>query len=466
MTNITFYGGVNEIGGNKILLEDRKSDASVFIDFGMNFARHGDYFEEFIQPRTSNGIRDYLEMGLIPRIDSVYRRDLLEFAGIKVHDEPLVDALILSHAHLDHAGHISFLDERMPIYCSEITHAILKVLHETQARSLDSEVIDFKKRPLLNSRDEAIPRNFNLVKKNFSVNGIDIEMIPVDHSVPGACGMLIHTSDKTIAYSGDLRLHGTNGHLTEEFIDKVKIAKPDIFLCEGTRIDQTEKHGESFVKEKSDNAISKAKGIVIADYAWKDTTRFQTFFDIAKDNKRKFCISFQEAYYIKELRKLIPSLPDINDPNILLYKKKQRTGTYRDADYGKDEKEFLDKENTVTAEYVNKHQNEVIIELTYFGLPELIDLKPKQGSLYIKSASEAFNEEQEFDIARLKKWLDHFSVNYENFHASGHAPQDDLKKVMEGSNAKKIMPIHTEHPEMYSTVIKHSIDIELPKPSY
>jgi ribonuclease J len=466
MVSLTFYGGVNEIGGNKILIEDKKNDASVFLDFGMNFAKFGDFFEEFIQPRTANGIRDYLEMGLLPQIDSVYRHDLLEFARLKPHKEPLVDAIILSHAHLDHAGHISFIDERIPIYCSEITHAILKVLHETQSRSLDSEVLDFKRRPLLNYKDEPVPREFNLVKKSFKVNGMDVEMIPVDHSVPGACGMIIHTSDKTIAYSGDLRLHGTHGNLTEEFIEKVKIEKPDIFLCEGTRIDEMDKHGEPYVKINSDKAISDTKGIVVADYAWKDTTRFKTFFEIAKDNQRKFCISFREAYYIRELRKLIPDLPDINDPNILLYKRKQRTGTYRESDYDKEEREFLDRENTVNADYVNKNQNEIIIELSYFGVPELIDIKPNPGSLYIKSASEAFNEEQVFDLGRLKRWLDHFKMRYENFHASGHAPADDLKKVMESSDAKVIVPIHTQHPEMFSPLIKHSIKIDFPKPSY
>jgi ribonuclease J len=75
-SKITFYGGANEIGGNKILIEDKKSDASFFIDFGMNFTRMGLYFEEFIQPRTANGIVDFLTMGLIPQIDSVYRKDL------------------------------------------------------------------------------------------------------------------------------------------------------------------------------------------------------------------------------------------------------------------------------------------------------------------------------------------------------------------------------------------------------
>jgi len=34
VTNITFYGGVNE-GGNKILLEER--DVRVLLDFGMSF---------------------------------------------------------------------------------------------------------------------------------------------------------------------------------------------------------------------------------------------------------------------------------------------------------------------------------------------------------------------------------------------------------------------------------------------
>ena len=58
MVNLTFYGGVNEIGGNKILLEDR--DTKIFLDFGMSFGRRGQFFEEFLRPRTANGIGDFL----------------------------------------------------------------------------------------------------------------------------------------------------------------------------------------------------------------------------------------------------------------------------------------------------------------------------------------------------------------------------------------------------------------------
>ena len=35
MVKLTFYGGVNEIGGNKILLQDKKT--RVMFDFGRSF---------------------------------------------------------------------------------------------------------------------------------------------------------------------------------------------------------------------------------------------------------------------------------------------------------------------------------------------------------------------------------------------------------------------------------------------
>jgi ribonuclease J len=41
-TSIAFYGGVNEKGGNKILLQDK--DTRVFLDFGKGFSRRAKFF--------------------------------------------------------------------------------------------------------------------------------------------------------------------------------------------------------------------------------------------------------------------------------------------------------------------------------------------------------------------------------------------------------------------------------------
>ena len=44
MASLTFYGGVSEIGGNKILLD--AGGASSLLDFGRAFGKKGDFYEE------------------------------------------------------------------------------------------------------------------------------------------------------------------------------------------------------------------------------------------------------------------------------------------------------------------------------------------------------------------------------------------------------------------------------------
>jgi Cft2 family RNA processing exonuclease len=41
--------------------------------------------------------------------------------------EPGLDAVLLSHAHSDHADYISFLHEKIPNYMGETCHLILRL---------------------------------------------------------------------------------------------------------------------------------------------------------------------------------------------------------------------------------------------------------------------------------------------------------------------------------------------------
>ena len=38
MTEVTFHGGVNDIGGNQFLVKVKVKDNKVFMDFGMSFS--------------------------------------------------------------------------------------------------------------------------------------------------------------------------------------------------------------------------------------------------------------------------------------------------------------------------------------------------------------------------------------------------------------------------------------------
>ena len=51
MVKLTFYGGVNEIGGNKILLEDKGT--KIFLDFGQSFTFGSEFFYELASTKRS-----------------------------------------------------------------------------------------------------------------------------------------------------------------------------------------------------------------------------------------------------------------------------------------------------------------------------------------------------------------------------------------------------------------------------
>jgi len=47
MISITIYDGANTIGGTKIFIEEKGK--GIFLDFGMNFKKYGQYFQEFLK---------------------------------------------------------------------------------------------------------------------------------------------------------------------------------------------------------------------------------------------------------------------------------------------------------------------------------------------------------------------------------------------------------------------------------
>jgi len=429
MTSLTFYGGLNEIGGNKILIEQGKT--RVFFDFGQSFSLLDEFFvpEAFLSPRDRFGLRDYFSLGLIPPLKGLYSSGMLEHTNLK-YKEPEYDAVFISHPHMDHFMHLRFLDPKIPIYMGETTERILRSTQETTKTK-----VFFEKSKVFNFR----------TGKKVKAGEMQVTPIHVDHSVPGAYGFLIDTGEARIVYSGDLRQHGKKPEMTREFVKKAKELEPDMLIIEGTRVSPREtrkNHTEPDVERKSRNAVKKSKGIVLGMRYPKDLDRFYTFYSIAKKEGKELVISQKTANLLLHLKDDPIGLPDpIKDSTIKIFNREKKV-------YKKWEKAL--QPYSIGTDYIRKSQKRILLELDSYCMPELIDIGPAHGDI-IHSMSEPFEEDPVSGLVDrvLRNWAKRFSMNYRQFHASGHASKKEIFSMIKEISPKKVVPVHTKHPKLF-----------------
>jgi ribonuclease J len=425
-TTLTFYGGVDEIGGNKILLQDR--DTRVFFDFGMSFAMKKQFYSPpFLSPKSEKSLQ---ELGILPQISGVYKFD---------KGSPEVDAVFLSHGHLDHSAYLSFIKREIPVYCGETTRIILQALSDVRRANLEFSVSDIEFKAFRTG-------------KKIVVDNLEIEPLHVDHSVPGAYGFLIHTSNGTVVYTGDFRDHGAKPEMTHDFVENAKKTEPTAIITEATNMTGATVSSEPEVEDKLNRIIADTDGIVLAEFASSDVDRLNSFFHIAKKNQRCLAVSLKQAYLLDALRKDKGlTVPALDDDGILIFRKSKKS-------FYKWEKQLIeryDQQNKIFDVFeVSKQQCKVVLAMSFYDFEELVPLQPEAGSCYILSASEPFNEEMEIDYERLGNWLRHYGLPQYHVHVSGHIMPLRLKKTLREMNGKRIFPIHTENADLFARFMR------------
>ncbi len=495
MMSITCYGGVGEVGGNKVLLED--GDTRFFFDFGFPFKKRARYFEEFLNPRPGAGLLDLLETGLLPPLKGVLREDLAKkslwdkFSFSPLYRELKVDGVLLTHAHIDHSGYISFLRDDIPIYTTIMTAFVSKAMQDSVPPNFEKEVCyslpkgskggymrsagTYKPRPFAFLDRQALSdeaqdfwyssprRKRPLSSETYScapgkIGKLPLRYFPVDHSIPGAAAFAVETSVGWVGYTGDLRFHGGASEKSEEFVEEMHRLRPHVLLCEGTRL--KEKRGAS-EEEAFRNCLravrGEANGLVIADFGARNVERLVAFYNIALETGRKLIIMGKDAYLLDAMHLASDKVPDIGDiPEILIYKDFKSKRPSWEAEIHRHYSEKI-----IPPADIRENPQKFILCFSYWDANDLIDIS-LQGGTYIYSASEVFDEEGAMDMRRLANWIDLFGMkgiglpreelnwdipeSEKGYHSSGHACGEDLLELIRRIDPKILIPIHTEDP--------------------
>ncbi|MFX1503680.1 MAG: MBL fold metallo-hydrolase [Promethearchaeota archaeon] len=474
---LTFLGGVNEVGGNNILLEDFEYDVKIFLDFGINIKKFNDNFEKFEEPSS---IRELIKLGLLPKAEDIPVKNLyLNYKSSKDRtiQEPStnIDGILVSHPHKDHFYGLSFTNRNIPIYTGVFTKKIITAYYKSSKHSI------------CNNYDGLDWRLFR-TGDVLNIKGLEIVPVHVDHSIPAAYGFIIKTSKGIVVYSGDFRMHGPLSNMTQDFLLEIKrnitILQPDesisvnlkdkkvnrikLLICEGTHIDRGSIESEDFVEQNLEQLfVDNPFDFFLVKYDRLDWDRFRTFALIAKKYGWKFIISEKDAYfyYLMNEDEIYESMKNPNilaDDHILILS----SGVVRHR-WQEKIRQKLYKENKghrfLKFKEIRDLENQFFFYITHLQKNIIEKINPNLRGAFISSSIDPYTEEYIDNNRTLVHYFRNHGIPSYKVHASGHAMPHHLINFIHSVNPEYLIPIHTEQPLFFKSLFENSeINVILP----
>lgn len=384
---IKIYRGTHQIGGS--IVEIKTKQARIIIDIG----------EELPSANKSDTVFD---------IDGVTK------------GKSNCDAVLVTHYHGDHVGMYERVLPEIPIYMGSVAKKILNIVQSTLKKKLDKgdpvRIQTFKE--------------FE-IGKPFYIKDIKITPFMIDHSAFDAYMFLIEANGKRILHTGDFRMHGAKGRKLPQILEKYA-KNIDLLITEGTMLSRPNEHvmTEHELGAEAKKLIHDNKNVFVLCSSTNIDT-IAEFYSATIENKKPFvvCDEMQEDILKVVTTKAKSSFYDFSRQKVYRYNANKKLNKYM-SDCGFC---FIGRTNFATQKAIEKFPNNLIIYSMWTGyLDEAHPAFDKYKSDWIKMV-----------VEKGSKLL--------YLHTSGHATIEEIKQVCDITQAKMILPIHTERPEAFAT---------------
>ncbi len=419
---ITIYRGTKEIGGT--LIKIKASKTRILIDAGYPLFLKKKPIDERIAKFPAEKL---LVLGVLPYIQGLY-----------AWDTPIFDAVIVSHAHIDHYGLLKYIHPSIPVYMSDGT----KKLIET------TQLFKIIERYPLNAK------RFTMYDP-FVIGDFHIKPYLMDHSAFDAAAFEIGADGKTVIYTGDFRGHGRKAECFNRFIENATV-QADVLLTEGTMLGRQDEKVLT-EDELESEIVRNIKGLdapVLFQSSSQNIDRLVTFYRAAKRCGKIFVIDVYTANVLYELRQLGNNLPYPNEnyADIKVFYPYNLTKKIFDEigeEYAKRFSEFHISRKQL--EYI---QNNIVMIMRPSMRKDLKSCGFKNG-LFIYSLWPGYRSSEYQQ--RFEKRLEDVCFVQKALHTSGHAAVADIERMIKALDPKSVVPVHTMEPESIKAIAKNVV---------
>lgn len=354
---------------------------------------------------STDKTRIIIDMGDELSLDPDFKSAPLDIHGV-TDQSGSCDAVLFTHYHGDHIGQMERIRKDIPLYSGALAKDIMLLSAKNNK----------------NTSDELISRMDSICTFEpgiaFMVGDIQITPFSVDHTACDSYMFLMKADGKKLLYTGDFRTHGFRGKAVPKIMDKL-VRKVDALVTEGTTLSRpnTEPMTEFDLQKKFKEYIKQYKYVFVL-CASTNLERICALSKAVPKGKKFICdhYQFKLLELIEKHWGKYSELFRVNNKKI----------------YSKKILDELITNGCVMAVRDNSRFRKIIR-----------NFDPKQ-SIILYSMWDGYRTKTGSTIPSFLE----LAEKWEPLHTGGQASHADLQMVIEKTSPEKIIPIHTDDPDM------------------